>query len=46
MISFYYLQEKNYTAAGTQFALISDSNVVSKYFDFKIDSAQLLQNVR
>ena len=41
-----YLQEKNYTAAGTQFALISDSNVVSKYFDFKIDSAQLLQNVR
>ena len=41
-----YLQEKNYTAAGTQFALIGNSNVVSKYFDFKIDSSQLLQSVR
>ncbi len=39
-----YLQEKNFDGAGAQFGMIGDNKVQSKYFDFKIDTAQLLQN--
>ncbi|WP_299546208.1 tetratricopeptide repeat protein [uncultured Helicobacter sp.] len=39
-----YLQEKNFNAASMQFGMLGDSKIISKYFDFKIDTKQLLQN--
>ena len=39
-----YLQEKNFNAASVQFGMLGDSKIISKYFDFKIDTKQLLQN--
>lgn len=39
-----YLQERNFNAASVQFGLLGDSKVISKYFDFKIDSSELLEN--
>ncbi|TLD85009.1 tetratricopeptide repeat protein [Helicobacter sp. MIT 11-5569] len=39
-----YLQEKNFNAASVQFGMLGDSKVVSKYFDFKVDTTQILQN--
>lgn len=42
--AFIALQEKNFNAASIQFGRLGDSKIVSKYFDFKIDTEQLLQN--
>lgn len=39
-----YLQERNFNAASMQFGMLGDSKILSKYFDFKIDTQQLLQN--
>ncbi|WP_297810544.1 tetratricopeptide repeat protein [uncultured Helicobacter sp.] len=39
-----FLQEKNFSAAASQFTAIAASKLRSKYFDFKIDTKQILQN--
>lgn len=39
-----FLQEKNFSAAATQFTSVAESKMRSQYFDFKIDTQQILQN--
>ncbi len=39
-----FLQEKNFNAAASQFTTIAASKLRSKYFDFKINTQQILQN--
>lgn len=39
-----FLQEKNFSAAASQFTTIAASKLRSKYFDFKINTQQILQN--
>lgn len=41
---FLYLQEKNFNAASVQFSALGDFKALSKYFTFKIDTTQLLEN--
>ena len=39
-----FLQEKNFSAAASQFTTVAASKLRSKYFDFKINTQQILQN--